>query len=101
MWWGPGISGLDGHALAFALCRKKKIAERSTQFYEGKEDRKANAQPALCREALRRSSASQLQLRNDCAFVRERDSEAARRGSDDEQSVFCFFFERIEAKVYE
>ena len=39
-----------------------------------------------CAESIKRSSASQLQLRNECAFVRERDSEAARRGSDDEQA---------------
>ena len=68
------------------LCVEVEIAVRSMQFI-GEEERngEANAQPALCRKAVSRSPASQLQLKNECAFVRERDSEAARRGSDDEQ----------------
>ena len=40
-----------------------------------------NAQPALCRKASSRRSASQLQLRDECAFVRERDSEATEGGA--------------------
>ena len=42
-------------------------------------------QSLRCAESIKRSSASQLQLQNECEFVRVRDSEAARRGSDDEQ----------------
>ena len=84
---GSGNFRHDRQALV-PLCVEVEIAMRSMQFIGEEEmNGEANLLSLRCAESIKRSSASQLQWRNECAFVRERDSKAARRGSDDEQFI--------------